>query len=265
MNKKTFTDQMGRTLEINFPPKRIISLVPSQTELLHYLDLDVEVIGITKFCVHPSEWFKSKIRIGGTKTANLKKIEELQADLIIGNKEENQKEQIEKLSILYPVWMSDIKTTEDAFEMIQMLGDLTNRSEKAKELCQTLRQSFSGFQKIIAGKPLKRVAYFIWKAPYMVAAADTFINELLKIAGFTNVFGHLKRYPEISLEDLANQNPELVLLSSEPYPFKEKHFEDFQNACPEAKLMIVDGELFSWYGSRLLYTIRYFETLHTQI
>ncbi|MFT5168936.1 MAG: ABC-type Fe3+-hydroxamate transport system substrate-binding protein [Saprospiraceae bacterium] len=265
MSKKSFTDQMGNVWNINFPPKRIVSLVPSQTELLHYFGLEEEVIGITKFCIHPEEWFRSKKRIGGTKTINLEKISALQPDLIIGNKEENQKEQIEALSAQYPVWMSDIKNPEDAFEMIEMVGNLTNRSKKAGELSEELKTQFSTHQKLILSQSKKRVAYFIWRSPYMVAAGDTFIDQMLEIAGFINVYGHQERYPVITLEELKAQNPEVILLSSEPYPFKEKHIEAFQKTCPEAKIVIVDGELFSWYGSRLLLSVRYFNNLHTQL
>lgn len=265
MPDKKFVDQMGQEWTIPFPPKRIISLVPSQTELLHYLDLEAEVTGITKFCVHPEEWFRSKTRIGGTKTLNLEKIDALQPDLIIGNKEENQKEQIEALSKKYPVWMSDIKTLEDALNMIEAIGNLTNRSKKAKHLANVLKEQFVNFRESIKNKPLKKVAYFIWKGPYMVAGGDTFINEILEEGGFSNVFKNVDRYPEISMDDLKAKNPELIFLSSEPFPFKEKHFPEFQATCPNAKIIIVDGELFSWYGSRLLDTVRYFKALHKQI
>lgn len=265
MKKNIFVDQMKAEVLIDYPPKRIISLVPSQTELLHYLGLEEEVIGITKFCIHPDEWFRAKTRIGGTKDFKFEKIKELQPDLIIGNKEENQKEQIEYLMAEYPVWMSDILNLKDAFEMIKKIGKLTNRVKQANTLTETLEQQFSTFQQSITQKPKKRAAYFIWKAPYMVAAKGTFIQSMLEIAGFTNVFEHLDRYPEVSLATLAAEKPEVILLSSEPYPFKEKHFEVFQKACPTAKIVVVDGELFSWYGSRLLYSIRYFEALHTQI
>jgi len=261
----TSTDQTNKLVEIPTPPLRIISLVPSQTELLYDLGLEEEVLGITKFCVHPTEWFKSKQRIGGTKDISMEKIQALNPDLIIGNKEENQKEQVEALMLDYPVWMSDIKNLEDSLEMIIQIGKLTNREKKAIALVEEIQLAFSALKSQLTTKPKKRVAYFIWKAPYMVAAGDTFIDNMLDIAGFSNVFGHLERYPAIDLETLANSQPALIFLSSEPYPFKEKHFETFQEACPNAKIILVDGECFSWYGSRLLYTARYFEALHTQI
>ncbi len=256
---------MGKECLIQFPPRRIVSIVPSQTELLYYLELEEEVIGITKFCVHPKLWFHSKSRIGGTKALDLEKIKALKPDLIIGNKEENQKDQIEALSMHFPVWMSDIHTLEDAFEMIKLVGNLTNRSIKSKALISDLNNQFLNFKKKKLGVPKKSAAYFIWKSPYMVAASNTFIDEMMEIAGFSNVFKGLERYPAISLEDLKKQNPALILLSSEPYPFQEKHFEAFQEVCPNAKILIVDGESFSWYGSRLLHCVRYFDNLHTQL
>lgn len=265
MPVSSFTDQMGKTCQIDFPPKRIISLVPSQTELLHYFGLEKEVVGITKFCVHPKEWFRSKTRIGGTKNYNFEKIAALNPQLIIGNKEENEKEQIELLKNQYPVWMSDIQTVKDAFEMIEKTGQLTGKTSTAMDLSNTLQQRFSDFEQKTKGQSKKRAAYFIWKAPFMVAARDTFINEMMHIAGFENVYHDKERYPVIELEDLIRRDPEVILLSSEPYPFKEKHIDVFKKACPKANVIIADGELFSWYGSRLLYSIEYFEALHQQI
>lgn len=255
--KKILIDQLGRTIEINQPPKRIISLVPSQTELLHYLGLNEEVVGITKFCVHPHEWFKSKTKVGGTKQYKFDMINALQPDLIIGNKEENDKEQIEALAEKYPIWMSDIKDLEDAYQMILGIGRLANKPEKAKELVEKLRFEFNALNIT----SVRKAAYFIWRKPFMVAASDTFINEMLQVAGFKNVFSSMSRYPEIALETLAEQQPEVILLSSEPYPFKEKHLDEFRKACPSADVKLVDGELFSWYGSRLLYAAKYFQAL----
>ncbi len=262
---KTFTDQLGRTISFNFPPEKIISLVPSQTELLFYLGLEKEVVGITKFCIHPKEQFQKKTKIGGTKNMNIEKIATLLPDLIIGNKEENEKLQIEQLEQQFPVWMSDINQLEDAFEMINQIGELTNRSKKANELNHHLNLLFSGFIKKADSTTFKSAAYLIWRKPFMVAAKHTFINEMLKVAGFKNVFNHLERYPEVTLETLSKANPEVILLSSEPYPFKEKHVAEIQQFCPQSKVKLVDGEMFSWYGNRLMHAIRYFETLRKEL
>jgi len=258
-----FTDQLHRTIEIPDVPKRIISLVPSQTELLYDLGLRDEVVGITKFCVHPSEWFRSKTRIGGTKKYDFEKIKALQPDLIIGNKEENEQEQIEQLMALYPVWMSNIYTLSDGMDMILKIGALVNKQAEASVLRLKIEKAFEQFYSFRASTSLKqlKVAYFIWRMPYMVAATNTFIHHLLEQCGFKNVFAGEERYPEITAQQLAEANPDVILLSSEPYPFKEKHIAEFQSICKNAKIVPVDGELFSWYGSRLLYAPEYFKKL----
>ncbi len=245
-------------LSSDAPSLRIISLVPSQTELLHYLGLESEVVGITKFCVHPKEWHQSKNRVGGTKQYKMEVIDNLQPTLILGNKEENDKEQILTLAQKYPVWISDIKTLEDAYQMILEVGILIQKTEKAEKLVLQLKKSFlqlSSFDSSI------KAAYFIWKAPFMVAGKGTFINEMMQVAGFENVFKDQERYPQVELRDLSKRQPKVILLSSEPYPFKEKHLEEFKSACPKAQIILVDGELFSWYGNRLLHSATYFKEL----
>lgn len=257
---RIITDQMGREIQLpQFPPQRIISLVPSQTEYLFDLGLEEEVVGITKFCVHPSEWFQRKVRVGGTKTLNLEKISDLKPDLMIGNKEENEQTQIEALAENYPVWLSDITTLPDALDMMLRVGALTGRSEKAQEIVDKISASFQVLQQSTTAP--RRAAYFIWRKPYMVAANGTFIHEMMRMAGFENVFADLERYPEITLDILSAAQPACILLSSEPYPFAEKHIAVFQEACPSAHIRIVDGEMFSWYGSRLLYVPDYFRSL----
>jgi ABC-type Fe3+-hydroxamate transport system substrate-binding protein len=257
MKGKFVTDQMGRTLEVPEKPTRIISLVPSQTELLHDLGLEEEVIGITKFCLHPDSWFRTKMRVGGTKTPDLEKIRMLKPDLIIGNKEENEQESMEELMQEFPIWMSDIKDLEDALVMIQAIGGLTGTEDKASLLRQNIRKAFESLK--LPDKK-RRAAYFIWKNPYMVAGKESFISEMMNFCGLENVFSG-GRYPEIGEKMLKELNPEYILLSSEPYPFSEKHSPEFTRICPSAKVIVVDGELFSWYGSRLLLAPEYFSRL----
>lgn len=257
MQKRTFTDQMGRLISVSYPPQRIISLVPSQTELLFDLGLDMEIIGITKFCIHPREKFKRSTKIGGTKMLDLTKIRELKPDLIIGNKEENDRTQIEELMKEFPVWMSDIQVLPEAVDMIRQIGELTGRSEKADVIAEDINEQFLKLKKI--HKPV-RTAYFIWKNPYMLAGKQTFIDDILLRGGFENVIS-VDRYPEISIDQLKNLKPESIFLSSEPYPFKDEHVKEIQNICPDARVSIVDGEMFSWYGSRLLLSPAYLRSL----
>ncbi|MFL5765559.1 MAG: ABC transporter substrate-binding protein [Bacteroidia bacterium] len=256
----SFTDQLNRQISIPSIPRRIISLVPSQTELLYDLGLRDEVVGITKFCIHPEEWFRTKTRVGGTKKINFEKIHALQPDLIIGNKEENEREQIEELMKHYNVWMSDIYTLKDALGMIACMGPLLGKNEEATNLKLEIESRFHRFRQQATDSQQPKTAYFIWSNPYMVAGTGTFINEMLNICGFRNVF-ETARYPEVTAEQIREADPELILLSSEPYPFRDKHIAGFKVICPDAKVIIVDGEMFSWYGSRLLRAPEYFRQL----
>ena len=258
-----FRDQLDRELELrSFPPKRIISVVPSQTELLFDLGLDEEVIGITKFCVHPNVWFKTKTRIGGTKKLNLSLIRQLKPDIIIANKEENVQDEVEELAKEFPVWTSDIKNLEDAYGMIQGVGGLVGREAPARELISRIKSNFSKSQ---TSNLEYRTAYLIWKDPYMTVGGDTFISEMMKFCGLQNIFELQGRYPEVSIRHLSSLNCQLLLLSSEPYPFKQKHIEELRPALPDTKILLVDGEMFSWYGSRLQYAPAYFRQLRELI
>jgi ABC-type Fe3+-hydroxamate transport system substrate-binding protein len=252
-----FYDQLHREIKIPNPPQRIISVVPSQTELLFYLGLNEEVIGITKFCVHPADKFKTCTKVGGTKQLNIEQIYDLKPDLIIANKEENERAQIEALMAICPVWISDINTLDDAFDMIAKVGALVNREAQAKQLVNDLQ---SRFNQLVSPPSNLKVAYLIWRKPYMVAGNQTFIDSLLQKCGLTNVFNYA-RYPEVTEEMLIAAEPDVVLLSSEPYPFGQKHIDEFKKILPKSKIILVDGELFSWYGSRLLHSPAYFKQL----
>jgi len=256
--QKSFIDGMGREVTINFPPKRIVSVVPSQTELLFDLGLDEEIIGLTKFCIHPIEKFAGRTKVGGTKKLNIDLIKDLKPDLIIGNKEENTQSDIEELAAFFPVWMSDIFTLDDAMKTITEIGELVDRAPEASYLNHLISAGFSDLKTLALQNNMdKKVAYFIWRKPFMAAGKNTFIDDVLLTNGMTNVINQ-ERYPEITLEKLKTLNCELILLSSEPYPFKEKHIEEIEAAIPNAKVLLVDGEMFSWYGSRLVKAVQYF-------
>ncbi|UFH57486.1 ABC transporter substrate-binding protein [Spirosoma sp. KNUC1025] len=241
--------------------QRIVSVVPSQTELLFDLGLDEEVAGITKFCIHPANKVKGKTLVGGTKTLQLDKIQALNPTLILANKEENMRHQIEELQRQYAVHVTDINTLPEALAMIREVGVLVGKSAEADIMARTIDSSFHSLP--ITHTP--SVAYFIWRKPYMVAASDTFIHAMLERAGFQNVFASQSRYPEISPTDLQLANPDLIFLSSEPYPFTQKHVAELKAICPSARIVLVDGEMFSWYGSRLLQASNYFRNLRNEI
>jgi ABC-type Fe3+-hydroxamate transport system substrate-binding protein len=257
-----FKDQTGRTISIDKIPQRIISLVPSQTELLFDLGLNEEVIGITKFCIHPDEWFHSKSRVGGTKQLKMDIIQQLQPDLIISNKEENVKEQIEELEKHYPVWISNVNNLDDAYEMINQIGLIIDKEQLASEMISRIKENFAQLQTI---NYKLQTAYLIWQNPYMTAGGDTFIHSMLEALGFKNIFEDETRYPEVTIAELQTLNCELLLLSSEPFPFKQKHVEEIKAQGFKGQVLLVDGEMFSWYGSRLQYAPVYFKKLYEQI
>lgn len=255
MKKRTFVDQMGRSVEIPFPPKRIVSLVPSQTELLHYFGLESEVLGITKFCIYPDDWFRNKKRIGGTKQLKMDVILALKPDLVIGNKEENTKEDIDFLEKQVPVWMSDINSFDESIEMIKMIGELTEKQEIASDLVTSIVHNFDQIGNIGKGRS---VLYFIWDDPSFVVGKSTFIDSILTKNGFINACNKT-RYPDLA--DLGKVKPDFVFLSSEPFPFKEEHISKYQEMFPTSIIKIVDGEFFSWYGSRMKDAPAYFANM----
>jgi ABC-type Fe3+-hydroxamate transport system substrate-binding protein len=258
-----YKDQLNREITVPAIPKRIISLVPSQTELLFDLGLSEEVIGITKFCVHPDHWFRNKTRVGGTKTVKTDLAASLQPDLIIANKEENVREQIEALEKIAPVWISDISTIEQAYNMMQSIGEITGTSLKANALIDQIKKELDSLT--LPGTKKYRVAYLIWKDPYMSIGGDTFISDMLRVGGFENVLSDQTRYPEITTAELRSKNTELVFLSSEPFPFKQKHIDELQAELPGTKILLVDGEIFSWYGSRMRHAATYMRELFQHI
>lgn len=255
-------------------PTRIVSLVPSQTELLYDLGLNEEIVGITKFCIHPTEWFRNKDRIGGTKNVNIEKVKALKPDLILANKEENVKEQLIELSEITNVWVSDIGNLQEALEMIENIGMITGKEKEATKLSDKIRYSFT---QIAKPKQKLRAIYLIWRNPYIAAGGDTFIHNMMQYCGFQNILEKVMRYPIVSWKEMEeqkeiemeNQIPfmvkenecELILLSSEPYPFAEKHIDELLTYFPKAIIKLVDGEMFSWYGSRLQYSAMYFNQL----
>ncbi|MFT4154303.1 helical backbone metal receptor [Parafilimonas sp.] len=239
-------------------PQRIISLVPSQTELLYDLGLDEEVVGITKFCVHPAEWFKTKTRVGGTKNINIEKIKALKPDLIIANKEENIKEQVEVLQKFTEVYVSDVSNLNEALDMILQVGKLVHKNETAHKIAVSIREKFAELKTVKQGR---RAAYLIWQKPFMAAGGDTFIHDMMQYCGLQNVFAGKLRYPETTIEELQSLNFEVLLLSSEPFPFKQKHADEYGPLFPSTKTILVDGEMFSWHGSRLLYAVDYFRKI----
>ncbi len=266
----TFTDQIGNSHTFEKPPQRIVSLVPSQTELLYDLGLEGKIVGITKFCVHPYHFRSTKPIVGGTKKVAYDKVAALQPDIIIANKEENTEEIVAELSKICPIWVTDIVTLEDNSQMISDFGQLFNCRTEARKWNDKIDFAFRDFQSFVSEKPIRKAAYFIWKNPYMAAGGNNFINEMLKLNHFKNIYdGNPRtpgRYPEVIIQKMRIQgDPEVVFLSSEPYPFKDEDAFEIGRFTHHAKVVFVDGEMFSWYGSRLVKAFAYFKNLHERL
>jgi iron complex transport system substrate-binding protein len=263
-------DQLGTLHFFEKTPKRIVSLVPSQTELLYDLGLEDELIGITKFCVHPFHLKSTKKIVGGTKQVKIDKIKELNPDIIICNKEENTLEIVNQVQEIATVWVTDIYSIDDTLQMIQDFGTIFSKRTKAQNVIDKIKNKLSDFEFFIKDKPKKKVAYFIWANPYMVAAAPTFINYLLELNNFENIYANNTkyegRYPVIIHQKMRIQgDPDLLFLSSEPFPFSDEHAFELGRYSHHAKTVFVDGEMFSWYGSRLIKAFDYFKKLHEKI
>jgi len=250
-------DFLNRPLDLKSTPQKIVSLVPSQTELLVDLGLEENIVGITKFCIHPSHLKKSKTIVGGTKQIHLEKIKSLQPDIILCNKEENTPEMVAELEKIAQVHVSDIKTLQDNIKLIGDYAQIFSTKNHAETILTQLQNEQKKFKHFIQNKPIKKVAYLIWRKPWMAVGHDTFIDHMLKVNNFENVYGDISRYPEIDVNQLPQLD--LLLLSSEPYPFKTKHLDEIP--IDNSKIKFVNGEYFSWYGSRMLKAFKYFTTL----
>lgn len=225
----------------------IVSLVPSITKTLFDFGLSAkEIAGRTKFCIHPAAAVYEIPVIGGTKNIHIEKIKALKPDLIIANKEENVKEQAEALMKDFNVWVTDIKNMEDNRQFITDLGSVLGKENRAAEFNSELDAIFEQPSVL----PGKKAAYLIWQNPLMTVGGDTFIHDILVRTGFENIFGHRTRYPEIGVQELAGA--EYILLSTEPYPFRDQHVKEFGKKFPESKITLADGEAFSWFGTHLL-------------
>ena len=264
---KTYTDQTGTIITLDAVPMRIVCLVPSITELLFDLGLEDRLVGITKFCVHPYHLKSTKTIIGGTKKVHTDKVQLLQPDVIIANKEENTLEIVEAMRQIAPVWVSNIVTIQDVVSMIDDFGRLFSVRTQSRQWIDKINYAQKDFEKCMKGREWLKTAYFIWKDPYMAAGNGTFINEMMKLNHFSNIYEDREgRYPEVIVQKMRIQgDPDAIFLSSEPYPFKDEDAFELGRHTHHAKTIFVDGEMFSWYGSRLVKAFDYFKKLQDRM
>jgi ABC-type Fe3+-hydroxamate transport system substrate-binding protein len=258
-----FYDDLGRKVFFRAPPNKVVSLCPSITETIFSLAPPEKIVGVTKFCVHPHNIIKDIHKIGGTKTVNISKIDTLAPDLIIAEKEENIKETIEILEKKYNVVVFNVESYKDALSLINKLGVIFDNVKKAQEISLHIECRFT----LIPRVNNKNVLYFIWKKPYMVAGKNTYINDILEKLGFKNAIlpFYSSRYPTLDNLQSISAEVDYIFLSSEPYPFQERHCQELSAHFRNSKIMLVDGEMFSWYGVRMIAAAPYFEKLISQL
>jgi len=263
---KLIKDQLGREITLHKTPVRIVSLVPSQTELLCDLALENELDGITKFCVHPFHLKSTKTIVGGTKKVDFEKIKALEPDFILCNKEENSFDFLPELEKIAPTYFSDVNTIQDSIDLILRLGSIFNRRTESDNLAHKIEFKLNDFKQFTKDKPLRKVAYFIWAKPWMVVGNDTYINEILKLNNFENIYSNYSRYPKVEINKIRHDgDPDVVILSSEPFDFKDEHAMEIASFTNRSITVFGDGEFFSWPGSRLLLALDYFKELHKKL
>lgn len=233
---------------------RIVSLCPSLTELVFDLGRGDELVGITDYCVHPADRVGRVETVGGTKTPDVARIVELAPDLVLLNEEENRVEDADELAAAgVPCHASLPRDTAGTAAMVRSIGAALGTPERAGEIAADIEARAARVRAAARGLPPVRFAYLIWRQPWMSVNADTFAHALLSQAGGTNVFGGREaRYPEVTLEELAAERPDLVLLCTEPFPFEQRHARELQQVpgLERALVRVADGEYLSWHGSR---------------
>jgi ABC-type Fe3+-hydroxamate transport system substrate-binding protein len=244
-------DDRGAAIELHEPPQRVVSLVPSTTETL--FDLGLPPVGVTRYCVHPAAGLADLPRVGGTKDVVVERVRALRPDLIVGNCEENTREIFAALEPIAPVYAAFPRTVDDALADLLRLGALLGRHEQAQAWAERIGAERAALRALPPSP--ERVAYLIWRKPYMAVSGDTFIGAMLREAGLHNVFEqHPERFPVIEPHQIAAAAPNRVLLSSEPFPFRATHAAELAEATglPGAAFAAADGELCSWHGTRLV-------------
>lgn len=244
---RRLTDSCGRKLDLPNAVNRIVCLCPSISETIAHL-APGRLVGRTRYCIHPVKIIDAVSTVGGTKNPDLEAITALQPDVIIAEKEENRQEDVAALAERFPVYVFDVQHITGALAMLHTLGSLLGESAAAHSLEDDIRQALKAVTTVAPAVP---ALYLIWRKPWMAAGEGTYIHSMLETLGFTNVMAGKHRYPELGVSELETLAPQVVLLSSEPYPFTHKHIAEVEELFPSAKVLCVDGELFSWYGVRM--------------
>jgi len=263
MTRGPFVDATGESFTLAAAPSRIVSLVPSVTELLFALGAGDAVAGCTIFCTEPARGVAAKTRVGGEKNPKLELIRELSTDLVVANVEENVREHVLTLrSWGTPVYVIYPHTVAEGIRLVRELGAVIGHHAEGVEMEAGLLDALRDTRRRLSGRAVSRVFYPIWRNPWMTIGRDTYAHDMLTVCGGINVFAEASsRYPEVTLAQVEEAAPEVVLLPDEPYRFRRAHLADFE-ACPalparrDGRIHLVDGKLATWYGPRIADALR---------
>jgi len=281
MNSSHLTDAIGRVHALARTDARIVSLVPSVTELLFALGIGDRLVGRTGFCIHPKDSIKTVPKVGGTKSVDVERIRELAPTHLIVNIDENEKPTIDQLANFVPnVIVTHPLGPLDNLPLYRLLGSIFSREGRAGELCEAFQKAYVNAVGACADLPRERVLYLIWKSPWMTVSRDTYVSRTLAAVGWDTVdIESRDRYPKIELTPKLLSGVGRVLLSSEPYAFRERHLDEvrqllvasgtdfvpspMEDLDSSATVSMIDGEMTSWYGSRAIEGMKYLSRLRT--
>lgn len=256
-------DASGTALAGAAPPRRIVSLIPSTTELLCAMGLAEALVGVTVYCVEPRDVVRTKTRVGGEKNPDLERIRALAPDLVIANIEENSRHHVEVLREWgIPVWVTYPRTVADSLRMIRELGEVTGARQRAAALLAEIEPLYAQVRANTSRRAPAAVFYAIWRDPYMTINGDTYISDVLAVCGARNVFAnHADRYPTVTLDEVAARRPDVIVLPDEPFRFRRAHIKDFEPyvdvpAVRHRRIHLLEGKAFAWHGPRIMDALR---------
>lgn len=232
-------------------PRRIVSLVPSLTEALFDLGLGARVVGVTDWCVHPAEPVAGLPKVGGTKDTDVAAVVALRPDLVIANHEENTARTVRKLAAAgIPVWVTYPRTVQDGAALLRQLAALGASAEAIRTVVEPVEAAVAEAERTLPARPV-RVFCPVWREPWMSVGADTYAHAMLALSGGANVFAERRerRYPIVTLAELAAAAPDVILLPDEPYAFGPRDVAELRALC--ARVHCIDGTWVSWYGARI--------------